>query len=184
MLSTDLIVKLREKLPTVRAWIETTLAAHRDRAVPVGLLDSPRLKHLFPATLFNRSWCVSVPDKPPFPPLSRMGLEAFAPFEAMPIAGITYLNTFFVRQGHQCESLYFHEMVHVVQWDRLGLDRFLLAYGVGLVQSGYRDSPLEDMAYRLQADFDKGRVPKNLMGEIQMETDRTWENVAALIGTP
>ena len=58
MLSADLIVKLREKLPTVREWIETTLAAHRDRAVPVGLLDSPRLKHLFPATLFNRSWCV------------------------------------------------------------------------------------------------------------------------------
>ena len=34
------------------------------------------------------------------------------------------------------ESLCCHELVHVVQWDRLGVDRFLLAYGIGLVQSG------------------------------------------------
>jgi hypothetical protein len=110
-----------------------------------------------------------------------MGLPELAVFEAMPISGITYQDTFFVKKGHQSESLYFHEMVHVVQWDRLGSDGFLLAYGVGLMQAGYRNSPLEAMAYRLQADFDRGRLPANIMALIRKEADRIGEDAAALM---
>lgn len=111
-----------------------------------------------------------------------MGLPELAPSEAMPIAGITYRDTFFVKEGRQDESLYFHEIVHVVQWDRLGVDGFLLTYGMGLMQWGYRDSPLEKMAYRLQADFDMGRLPAEIMKSIRKETDRIRRDAEALMG--
>ena len=94
--------------------------------------------------------------------------------EMMSLAGVTYKDTFFVCDGQQTDSLYFHELVHVVQWDRLGVDDFLLAYAVGLMQHGYEQSPLEQIAYRLQTAFEQQRVPKNLLNFIDDETDAVW----------
>jgi len=181
MISPDLIGKFQEMLPLVREWVEATLKAYQDQAVPVDRGAYPRLSQCFPGTVLKRARVVFVPDNPPFPPLSRMGLPEFASFEAMPIAGITYRNTFFVKHGQQTESLYFHEIVHVVQWDRLGVDHFLLAYGVGLMLAGYRNSPLEEMAYALQDGFDRGELPDNIMGSIQQGTDAIWKGVASLL---
>lgn len=180
----ELIGKFQRILPVVRRWVDDTLHAYREQAFPANSRDYLRLLQVFPHELLSRSRCVVVAGNPPFPPLSRMGLPELGAFEAMPISGITYRDTFFVRDGQQSESLYFHEIVHVIQWDRLGVDRFLMAYGVGLMQSGYRNSPLEEMAYHLQADFDRDRIPGELVGLIQKGTDRIWEDVAALIGTP
>jgi len=73
------------------------------------------------------------------------------------------------------------ELVHVIQWERLGVDDFLLAYGAGLMQFGYRDSPLEKMAYSLQASFDGGVLPANTIELIQQGTDAIWNGVASLI---
>jgi len=99
--------------------------------------------------------------------------------------GITYKNTFFINHLHQTESLCFHELVHVIQWERLGVNNFLLAYGVGLMQFGYFDyqnSPLEQMAYSLQGDFDRGRLPTtDIVGLVQRRTDAIWNGVASLI---
>lgn len=138
--------KLQEALPAVRAWVAATLSTHAERAVPVRQMGYARLAVLFPAVVLDRARAVTVADDVPFPPLSRMGLPELAPFEAMPIVGVTYRDTFFVRRGHLTESLCCHELVHAVQWNRLGVDRFLLAYGMGLLQSGYLESPLEAMA--------------------------------------
>jgi hypothetical protein len=99
----------------------------------------------------------------------------------MPIAGITYKNTFFVNQNLLTESLHFHELVHVVQWERLGADNFLLAYGAGLIQFGYEQSPLEKMAYRLQKEFDTGTVPDEIVDKIYQETDSLWNQVRPLV---
>ena len=70
--------------------------------------------------------------------------------QRMPSVGITFLTTYFLQQGQASESTHFHEMVHVVQWSRLGADDFLRAYGVGLLVHGYEQSPLERMAFELQ----------------------------------
>lgn len=181
MNSPDLIRKFQRLLPAVREWVESTLAAHQDGAVLVKRMGFPRLAKVFPPELLNRAKVRVVRGSPPFPPLSRMGLPEFAPFEAMPITGITYQDTFFVNHRGQTESLYFHEMVHVVQWDRLGVDHFLLAYAVGLMQFGYQNSPLEAMAFALQDGFDRGEFPGNIMGSIQQGTDAIWKGVAALL---
>jgi len=104
--------------------------------------------------------------------------------ETMPMDGVTYKDIFFVRIGQQRDSLYFHELVHVVQWDWLGVDNFLLAYAIGLLQHGYQQSPLEQMAFQLQAGFDQQRLPENLVDFINERTDAVWQNAERLLKTP
>jgi len=101
--------------------------------------------------------------------------------ETMPWDGVTYKGTFFVRAGQQTESLYFHELVHVVQWERLGVDNFLLAYAIGLLQHGYQQSPLEQMAFQLQARIDQQRVPENLVDFINEQSDGVWHAAQRLV---
>ena len=94
------------------------------------------------------------------PPLSAMGLSRFSDFEHMDAGGIPYLNTYFVRADRvRDESLHFHELVHVIQWELLGPEKFLRLYADGLERLGYRKSPLEEMAYNLQHRFERGAQP-------------------------
>ena len=70
----------------------------------------------------------------------------------------------------------------MVQWSRLGVDKFLLSYGLGLVQFGYEQSPLEQMAYSLQQLFERGSVPNDLVRIIERGTDEVWRQVAQVGG--
>ena len=108
--------------------------------------------------------------------LPYSGLLETASHQRFPIK-----DTFFVNSLHQTESIYFHELVHVVQWERLGVDNFLLAYVAGLMQFGYQDSPLEQMAYSLQEDFENDRLPDGINDLIQQRADAVWADVASLI---
>jgi hypothetical protein len=82
------------------------------------------------------------------PPVAEVGLSG---------EGVTFLSSFFIKQGFERdESLHFHELVRVVQWQHLGPDRFILAYALGHQRWGYRANPLEVMAYTLQRCFDAG----------------------------
>ena len=177
-----LISKFQSTLPIVREWIEKTLDEHQNHAIPVINLPFPlpRLKKVFPSELLSRAKAVVVTGKVPFPPLSSMGLPELAEMENMDMDGITYKDTFFVSHLQKTESLHFHEMIHIVQWARLGVENFLLAYGAGLMQFGYENSPLEKMAYSLQASFDGGALPPNLIELIQHRTDAIWNSVAPL----
>jgi hypothetical protein len=90
----------------------------------------------------------------PIPPLSSWGLTRFADFERGTFNGITYLNTFFLKRDEQKnEATHFHELIHVIQWRILGPQNFLRLYADGLERFGYRDSPLEVMAYDAEAAF-------------------------------
>ena len=110
-----------------------------------------------------------VVERIPVPPLSSIGLSRFAEFERGDYGGITYLNTYFLKSaGGDDESLHFHEMVHVVQWHVLGAERFLALYASGLEAFGYRNSPLEKMAYEAQELFDHSAAvfdAEKLVGE-------------------
>jgi len=160
------------------------LERHKEQAVPVIKLGYVRLHQIFPKDLLERSQLVVVTTKLPFPPVRSMGLPEFGEMENMSREGITYKNTFFINRFHQTESLCFHELVHVIQWERLGVDNFLLAYGVGLMQFGYldyRNSPLEDMAYSLETRFDRRSLPTDVVGLVQQGTDAIWNGIAPLV---
>ena len=173
----DIIRRFQTALPSVRQWIDDYLNDHAEQARSVGTLGFARLSTCFPKELLERTKVVTVP-RVPFPPVDRFGLPELARVQQMSFAGITFKGTIFLQQGQTSESLHFHEMVHVVQWARLGVDNFLLAYGIGLAQSGYEQSPLERMAYSLQRSFESGSLPHELVSVIEARTDAIWTQVA------
>jgi hypothetical protein len=147
--------EFRIKYSLILGWIKRTLELHAARARRVSDAGFPRLPRYFSAETLETTKVVTVGRAVPVPPLSDMGLAQFAEMEEMSAGGITYLDTFFVTRSEQKnESLYFHELIHVVQWRRLGAERFLAAYADGLERFGYRNSPLEVMAYDAQKRFD------------------------------
>lgn len=52
--------------------------------------------------------------------------------------------------------IHFHELVHVAQWQHLGLDKFIARYLEELTIYGYDGMPLEKMAHDLDARFVAG----------------------------
>jgi hypothetical protein len=146
--------EFRTAYPLIAGWIQRTLAGHEAAAKPITSFGFSRLPQYYDAELLASSRAVVV-AKVPMPPLSAMGLSRFSDFEHMDAGGITYLNTYFVRTDHaRDESLHFHELVHVIQWRLLGPEKFLRLYADGFERLGYRNSPLEEMAYSLQHMFE------------------------------
>ena len=153
--------------PLIHGWIEKTLADHASRARSVVSLGFPRLPQYFPADVLTAAKVVCVDDVPT-PPLAQMELGRFSDFVSKEANGITYLDTFFVRSDcREVEALYFHELVHIVQWQLLGPKGFLMAYADGLERCGYRNSPLEVMAYMLDSVFRHGSTPFDVAKVVQ-----------------
>lgn len=177
----EIIKKLQSAVPFVLQWIERTLDDHRGRAIFTRELPFIRLKNAFPPELLERTKVVTLNGKVPFPPLSRFGLNEFAQLEKMPVAGITYKDTFFVNHLYRTESLCFHELVHVIQWEVLGPENFLMTYGVGIIKFGYRRSPLEQLAFSLQKDFDVGGIEPGIEEFIKHRTNEIWADMSPLI---
>lgn len=176
------VAKFRDALPQVMQCIDATVAGHEAQAVPVSSLGFKRLPQYFPIDLLGRGKVVCV-HPIPRPPLSKLGLPELASFEQLNLVGITFRDTIFLNPSHRTEGLHFHELVHVLQWDQLGPENFLLAYGVGLLRFGYQKSPLEQMAYLFQANFDRGYPLPSLLSEIRSRTASAWNEVAPLLGT-
>ena len=139
--------------PPLVAWIRNTLAASAPVAQTVASRGFSRLPLYFTEKTLASAKVVLV-EPLPIPPLRSMGLARFADFERGNFDGITYLDTFFLKPAQaNNETVYFHELVHVVQWRLLGPDRFLFLYANGLECFGYRQSPLEAMAYDAETAF-------------------------------
>ena len=175
----DIIRRFQAALPSVREWIDEYLHRHSHQTHAVHSLSLKRLAQCYPEQLLSRSKTATV-ERIEFPPVQSFGLPEFDDIQRMLFDGITFKDTYFLRQGCVSESLHFHELVHVVQWSRLGVDNFLLAYGVGLL-AGYQGSPLEQMAYELQSEFERGICHPNLVRDIEARTDTIWKEVARLI---
>ena len=142
--------------PKVMSWIERTLRTYQNIARPVASRNFKRLPQYFSRTQIEAAKFAAV-DRIPLPPLSSIGLRRFKKLERGDYDGITYLDTYFLKRIKAGdESLHFHEMIHVVQWRLLGAEFFLAMYAGGLEKFGYRDSPLEKMAYDAQDMFARG----------------------------
>lgn len=176
----EIIRRFHTALPQVRDWIDHFLEAHANQARAVSTLGFTRLAACFPQELLDRAKVVSV-DRVPFPPVDQFGLPEFAPLQQVSFDGVTFKDTFFLQRGRESEAIHFHELVHVVQWSRLGVDNFLLAYGLGLAALGYAESPLEQMAYTLQRRFETGTPPDDLVCVIEQATDAIWSQAAPIV---
>ena len=133
--------------PPLLGWIRATLTASTDAAESVASRGFWRLPLYFTEETLTSTKVVLV-DPLPMPPLSSMGLAHFADFERGNFEGVTYIDTFFLKPTQsKNENTHFHELVHVIQWRLLGPDGFLFSYANGLERFGYRQSPLEAMAW-------------------------------------
>lgn len=172
------------KLPLIAEWIDTILAKHALDVRPVADFQFRRLPEFYSTELLARTKVVVLP-KVPVPPLSAFGLPEFSEFERGVYQGITYKGTYFLQETESGkESLHFHELVHVVQWGYLGVDLFLLRYANGLLEHGYRNSPLELMAYDLQAYFDRRGQPVEVEGFVRGRIDALWNGAALELKLP
>jgi hypothetical protein len=168
------IEALSSKLPLIVGWIDKTLGEHAAQARSVADFGFSRLPHFYSVDLLARTKVVVV-AKVPTPPLSAMGLQEFAAFENADYGGITFKDTYFLQDSQAAnESIHFHELVHIVQWAHLGVERFLLAYAVGLMTKGYRESPLEEMAYGLQAYFDHNGQAGSVENVVRTKLDEQF----------
>lgn len=158
---------LQSKLPLIEQWIVDILMQHASQAKSLssfGFLEIP--KYFSQETIASIK--VVIVPKVPMPPLTQMGLSQFGDFEKGSYAGVTYLDTYFlISQVVNNEATHFHELCHVIQWKYLGIDKFLIAYALGLMQHGYRNSPLEAMAYEYQQLFERRLNPFNIEAEIK-----------------
>lgn len=164
-------------LPRARRWVSRTIAAHAANSRAVADLCFDRLASCCSMELLATARVVIVP-RVPQPPLEQWGVRDADAFTAMEAAGITLREMIFVRaDGVGDASLLFHELVHVVQWRSLGPNRFLALYGLLLLEHGYRGSPLEEMAYDLQAEFDAGGAKRGVEAVIQRRTQELFAGV-------
>jgi len=150
--------EFQQYYPRLLGWIDTTLRAHVGNARTVGSRGFPRLPHYFNVDTLTAAKVVLV-DQLPIPPLSSWGLTRFADFERGNFSGITYLNTFFIKRDEfRNEATHFHELIHIIQWRILGPEQFLRLYADGFERFGYRNNPLEVMAYDAEAAFRANNV--------------------------
>ena len=153
-------------LPQLRAWTNDLVARHAAEARPIAGRGFPRLSQYFPDDLLQRTLAVNV-TRVPFPPLSsEFGLSELAELEHMSFSAITFAGMIFAHTSVTAEATFFHEMVHVVQWNTLGVDDFMLTSGAGLVECGYAHSPFEALTYDLQHQFERGAALPDLVQRI------------------
>ncbi len=146
----------------IERWIQQALTQHAHAARSVASFGFRRLPlyYGYPTLLYTKAICVrSVPLPPPL----ALGLDNFSESDSRELAGLAYLDNYFVRVDcAHMESLHFHELVHVLQWRLLGPGKFLTLYAEGLARFGYRGNPLEAMAYDFQERFEGHPQPFNV----------------------
>jgi hypothetical protein len=111
---------------------------------PASTLDSARVVVLAGERVSN----------PPFyGELLKMGFAAGSLPDFADMAAITNVDTV-VSHAPFTNRLLFHELVHVVQYEKLGLAEFAAKYVRGFLSGGsYEAIPLEMNAYELDARF-------------------------------
>lgn len=89
------------------------------------------------------------------------------------MVGITFDNCILIKNDIIDEtdfnSTLFHELIHVTQYQVLGINNFIRFYVLGFLNSGliYREIPIEKQAYDFQNLYDEGRLPSNISKTIE-----------------
>jgi hypothetical protein len=142
----------------VAAYIGQQRQTYRRRAVPLDPNQMAAMRPFFPASTLDSARVVALAGErvgnPPFyAELVRMGFGAGSVPDFAHMAAITFVDTV-ASHGPYDDRLLFHELVHVVQYEKLGLTEFAAKYVKGFLSGGsYEAIPLEMNAYELDARF-------------------------------
>jgi hypothetical protein len=158
--------------PAVEAWVSELHAKSAAQSIAASATGFTRLGQYFPAPILEQARAVTV-DVMPFPPVGALGLPELEALAAMPMAGITFGDMYFLHREQTREAIHFHELVHVVQWTTLGMAAFMPTYAVGIAQHGYEGSPFELAAFDLQARFERGDTLPGIVDFIGWHAEQT-----------
>jgi hypothetical protein len=144
-------------------WIRQQREAFRPRGRELPESNLADLAKYFDPDLLKGVRTVAVPaiENPPF--LAQFGsalsLARVPMLDFSTMAALTLIDTVLITPAvppGEMDSLVFHELVHVVQYDLLGLDKFVELFVSGWVNQGfnYAAIPLEMDAYELQYQYE------------------------------
>lgn len=142
-----------------KIWVQAQREAHHPRARSLTQAEERELNPFFPASTLQRARVAVVPqiENPSF--YSQLPLGIAEPLDFTLAAGVTFDDTILIAQSVASplsSSLLFHELVHVVQYEVLGVAGFVENYVRGWAENNfdYFSIPLEHHAYALQDRFD------------------------------
>jgi len=172
-------------IPKVVEWVEKLVEDNNPKAVCASSLGFSRINDLFPSDFLSKVRVVAVDGITPWPPLVSCGLSKFKKRDERrkiyPARGVVFKDIVFIRKkdigSEDSEDLLFHELVHVVQWEKLGAYRFMIAYCEGFYNYGYRGNPLEEIAYDLKMKFINGNLPDNFIECIESDAAAIWNGI-------
>jgi hypothetical protein len=139
-MSTDALVTFL--IPNAQHWIASQRDVHRPHSSPLPSEDTAALQKYFRLTTLGRARIRYVPqiENPPFyKDLAQAGIPM--PLDFRQMAGITFDDIILISnlrsetQGRV--SLLFHELVHVAQYNFLGVGEFAIQYVRGWAKNGF-----------------------------------------------
>ena len=161
-------------------WVRSQRDRHRPGARELTRGEKRRFEGFFTAPILDGAKIKMVPliENPDFyPDLIERGMTEVMDLDLSQAVGIAYIDTILVsetyfRYSSRWLPLIFHELVHLVQHQVLGLRNFMELYLLGWAQNGFNYSsiPFEDQAHRLQARYESDpRKTFSVESEVRLE---------------
>lgn len=156
----------------VQDYIVSSQKKYCARAVPLTPEQKAAMQPFYAAEILDQTRLLVLRGErvqdPPFYGMARMmGIKNLPSFAST--AAVTFVNVI-VSHEDFTESLLFHELVHAVQYDRLGTKEFSSLYVEGFLKGGaYEEIPLEKNAYLLEQRYsaDKSQ-PFSVADEVKL----------------
>ena len=172
--------RLYSQLPELTRWMQRTRERYLSSATAVAELGFKKIDVVYPPNIRNFAKLVADFEHVPVPSFTQMGLEQLKEFEGLNPVGITFNDMIYLQEGYFDEMTCFHEMIHVVQWKHLGIEKFLISYGVLQAVHGYKDNPFEQIAQYYQERLESNALPMNFLEKTRQHAIDTWNSVNPL----
>ncbi|MFV8749144.1 hypothetical protein ACNOYE_01190 [Nannocystaceae bacterium ST9] len=139
-------------------WLTTRRDLHRPHARPLPEAAIVGLRGWFADDLLARARIREVAAIEQPEQLLALARDAGLEVDFGPARGTAFVDTIVVLHGETALDLIFHELVHVEQFERRGVEGFAEAYVRGWAAHGFAYStiPLEAEAFALQRRFAAG----------------------------
>lgn len=166
---------LRFFIENGKSWIISQRNLHRSSAEQISSLDKKCLQSYFQTSTLDIIRISRVPriENPEFYNVFVRAGQPI-PLDFSKMAGITFIDTVLIVESEEVKtdliSLLFHECVHVVQYQILGVNIFIEQYVYGWARNSfnYFAIPLEKDAYELQHMFEvSGQSPFSVEIEVR-----------------
>jgi hypothetical protein len=163
-----------------RAWIAEQRKLHRPAGGELPAVAKDAVRPFFPPGVLYSARVTVVPAIPN-PPFLEQARDIGLPVDGINFSmmeGLTLVDTILISQAippADTLRLMFHELVHAIQYEILGLEEFSRQYVRGIVDGDfrYRRIPLEVMAYDLDRRFaDNPGAAFSVTEEVQQRLGR------------